>query len=72
MTNKNLVPGIPYSQLEIGVPKESYTNEKRVALSPDNVQLLLKKGFKAIRVEEGAGVGSKWSDADYKKSGGIC
>ena len=36
---------IPYEKLTIGVVKEEYPGENRVALSPDAVQLLVKAGF---------------------------
>lgn len=36
---------IPYEKLTIGVVKEDYPGENRVALSPDAVQLLVKAGF---------------------------
>eukprot|EP01114_Cavostelium_apophysatum_P018323 TRINITY_DN564_c0_g1_i1.p1 TRINITY_DN564_c0_g1~~TRINITY_DN564_c0_g1_i1.p1 ORF type:complete len:1114 (-),score=361.87 TRINITY_DN564_c0_g1_i1:76-3417(-) len=62
-------PGTLYSDLTIGVPHETFPNEKRVAISPDNVALLLKKGFKAVLIEEGAGDGARWSDKDYAASG---
>lgn len=52
-----LFVGIPYSELTVGVPKEIFQNEKRVALTPTNVALLKKKGFKSVNVEKGAG---KW------------
>ena len=42
---------VPYSELTIGVPKEVLTNEKRVALTPPNVALLLKKGFAKVLIE---------------------
>jgi NAD(P) transhydrogenase len=61
--------GIPYSEVIVGVPKETYKGEKRVALTPENVAAMKKKGFKAIRVERGAGLGAKFSDEDYVKSG---
>lgn len=34
------VKGIPYKNLSIGVPKEIYLNERRVALSPAAVQVI--------------------------------
>ncbi|KAF9013895.1 PNTB-domain-containing protein [Cyathus striatus] len=37
--------GIPYSSLKVGVPREIFPNERRVALVPQNVALLRKKGF---------------------------
>lgn len=46
---KNEVQGIPYSKLSIGVPKESWKNERRVALSPAATATLIKKGFKVCR-----------------------
>lgn len=62
-------PGIPYSELSVGVPKEIFLNEKRVAITPANVALLKKKGFKEVLVEKGAGVGAKFSDTDYETAG---
>jgi hypothetical protein len=37
--------GIPLANLIVGVPKETYKGEKRVALTPENAALLLKKGY---------------------------
>lgn len=61
-------PGIPYKQVTVGVPKEIFQNEKRVALSPAGVQALVKQGFNVI-VESGAGDASKFSDDQYKEVG---
>ncbi|XP_069483339.1 NAD(P) transhydrogenase, mitochondrial [Ambystoma mexicanum] len=61
-------PGIPYKQLTVGVPKEIFENEKRVALSPAGVQALIKQGFNVV-VESGAGESSKFSDDHYKEVG---
>ncbi len=36
---------IPYEKLTIGVVKEDFPGENRVALSPDAVELLVKAGF---------------------------
>ncbi|GAM22753.1 hypothetical protein SAMD00019534_059280 [Acytostelium subglobosum LB1] len=58
-----------YQDMVIGVPKETYKGEKRVALTPENVALLLKKGFKEIIIEEDAGKGAKFSDAAYIQAG---
>jgi NAD(P) transhydrogenase len=66
---KEDAPGKPYNEITIGVPKEIYVNEKRVALTPANVALLKKKGFKAIYVEKGAGVGAKFADSEYEAAG---
>lgn len=61
-------PGIPYKQVTVGVPKEIFQNEKRVALSPAGVQALVKQGFNVV-VESGAGDASKFSDDQYKEVG---
>uniref|UniRef100_A0A8V5H414 proton-translocating NAD(P)(+) transhydrogenase n=1 Tax=Melopsittacus undulatus TaxID=13146 RepID=A0A8V5H414_MELUD len=60
--------GIPYKQLTVGVPKEIFENEKRVALSPAGVQALAKQGFNVV-VESGAGEASKFSDDHYREVG---
>lgn len=61
-------PGISYSKLTIGVPKETFLNEKRVALSPAAVKLLTKEGFNVV-IEDGAGSLAKFSNAEYEASG---
>ncbi|KAM7369090.1 hypothetical protein PAMP_013387 [Pampus punctatissimus] len=61
-------PGIPYKQLTVGVPKEIFQNERRVALSPAGVQALIKQGFNVI-VESGAGELSKFPDEQYAQAG---
>lgn len=52
----------------LGVLKETKVNERRVALSPEIVKLLVKKGFQ-VRVESDAGRGSNFADTDYKSAG---
>ncbi|TPX35102.1 hypothetical protein SmJEL517_g02470 [Synchytrium microbalum] len=61
--------GTPYSKLTIGTPKEVYFNEKRVAITPENTALLLKKGFKQVLVQSGAGSAAEFSDSAYVKAG---
>uniref|UniRef100_A0A8C4V6E1 proton-translocating NAD(P)(+) transhydrogenase n=1 Tax=Falco tinnunculus TaxID=100819 RepID=A0A8C4V6E1_FALTI len=63
-----ILTGIPYKQLTVGVPKEIFENEKRVALSPAGVQALVKQGFNVV-VESGAGEASKFSDDQYREAG---
>lgn len=55
--------------MTIGIPRESYPNEKRVSLTPQNTALLLKKGFKRILIESGAGHEAKFTDSAYTKAG---
>lgn len=52
----------------IGVPKEIFPLEKRVATVPDVVEKLVKLGF-AVQVETGAGDAANVSDEDYRKAG---
>jgi len=52
----------------IGIPKEQFEGERRVAISPTQVKKFIKVGFQ-IRVESGAGEGCGWTDALYEKCG---
>ena len=52
----------------VGVPKESFPGERRVALTPTVIPSLLKAGFEAV-VEAGAGVEAGYPDADYVGKG---
>ncbi|KAG6874214.1 hypothetical protein C0995_003760 [Termitomyces sp. Mi166 len=61
--------GVPYSSLTVGVPKEVFPGEKRVALTPQNAALLLKKGFSRILVERHAGAEAQFLDEQYAKVG---
>ena len=61
-------PGVPYNRLTVGVPKETFPNEKRVALSPAAVKILTKEGFN-VAIEDGAGSNAKFSNAEYEASG---
>merc|ERR1712032_272659 len=62
------VAGIPYSKLNLGVPAETWTNEKRVACTPANTALFTKKSF-TVNVQEGAGRLSNFRDEDYAAAG---
>jgi NAD(P) transhydrogenase subunit alpha len=52
----------------IGVPKESYPGERRVALVPIVVPNLVKAGFE-VAIEKGAGVEAGYPDALYVEKG---
>ena len=52
----------------IGLPKEIRIDEARVALTPDAVKKLIKKGFK-VCVERSSGVKAGYRDSDYQSSG---
>lgn len=67
--SKSLPKGISYSNLRIGIPKEIFPLEKRVAATPDSVAQLLKPGFKTVNVESGAGAAAHFSDDAYRNAG---
>jgi NAD(P) transhydrogenase subunit alpha len=52
----------------IGIPKETFTGEKRVATSPEVVSKLIKLGF-AVTIESGAGIGASFFDDAYGAAG---
>ncbi|KAG5949105.1 hypothetical protein E4U53_006025 [Claviceps sorghi] len=59
----------PYRELTVGLPREVRAGERRVALTPANVALLLKKGFGKVLVEKGAGTEAGFLDGAYEKAG---
>lgn len=61
--------GIPYSDLTIGVPREIFPNERRVALTPQNAVTLRKKGFGRVLVEKNAGAAAQFQDEQYTAAG---
>ncbi|KAJ8078882.1 hypothetical protein PM082_013166 [Marasmius tenuissimus] len=61
--------GKPYSSLTVGVPRETYPDERRVSLTPQNTALLLKKGYGKVLVEENAGAEAKFLDEQYASAG---
>ena len=54
--------------MKITVPKETKVKENRVALSPDVVKDLVKKGF-TVAIEKGAGENSYFTDDTYTAAG---
>lgn len=52
----------------IGVPREVYPGEKRVATVPDVVEKLVKLGF-AVTIESGAGDAANFGDDTYRAAG---
>lgn len=55
-------------ELLIGIPKESYAQEKRVCLTPDAISALTAHGHRFV-IETGAGDGANYSDKDYSEAG---
>ncbi|MFZ9251535.1 MAG: Re/Si-specific NAD(P)(+) transhydrogenase subunit alpha [Hylemonella sp.] len=52
----------------IGIPREVFPGEKRVASVPEVVEKLIKLGFKVV-VESGAGDAANFDDATYRSAG---
>lgn len=51
----------------VGIPKESFANECRVAATPDTAKKLQKLGFE-VWVETGAGAAASFSDGAYREA----
>jgi len=54
--------------MRIGVPKETFPSERRVALIPDIVPALAKQGHEVL-VQAGAGIGAGITDAMFEAKG---
>src|SRR6478752_4858728 len=54
--------------MKVGVVTEIKTDEYRVALTPAGAHELVRAGHDVL-VQEGAGVGSQFEDADYRAVG---
>ena len=54
--------------MKIGIPKEIYPGEKRVATTPEVAKQLIKLGFD-VAIESGAGVNANLSDEMYSSVG---
>ncbi|HEX6692205.1 MAG TPA: NAD(P)(+) transhydrogenase (Re/Si-specific) subunit alpha, partial [Burkholderiales bacterium] len=52
----------------IGIPRETFAGEKRVASVPEVVEKLIKLGF-AVKVEAGAGAAANFNDDSYRAAG---
>ncbi|WP_432454981.1 MULTISPECIES: Re/Si-specific NAD(P)(+) transhydrogenase subunit alpha [unclassified Agarivorans] len=54
--------------MQIGIPKEIFDQESRVAATPKTVEQLLKLGF-SVAVESGAGTAASFNDEAYIEAG---
>ncbi|MDD2723772.1 MAG: Re/Si-specific NAD(P)(+) transhydrogenase subunit alpha [Methylovulum sp.] len=54
--------------MKIGIPKETYRGEKRVATTPEAAAQIMQLGF-SVSIESGAGLNANISDADYQAVG---
>ena len=56
-------------RLQIGIPCEIDNNENRIAITPLAVELLTAQGNE-VKIEQGAGDRSNFSDQDFSEKGG--
>lgn len=56
--------------MKVGIPKESLSNELRVAATPTTVAQLVKLGFE-VEVETQAGMGANFDDLAYVNAGAL-
>src|SRR3989304_4659782 len=56
--------------MRIAVPKEIGPGEARVAIVPETIRRLVKKGLE-VSVESGAGEGARFADEEYKEAGAL-
>ena len=68
-TEAPVIKSTPYSDLTVGIVRETFPNERRVAITPQNVILLLKKGFSKVLIERGDGIEAQFPDSAYEKAG---
>lgn len=55
-------------QLYIGIPKEDFKVEKRICLTPESVNMLVRAGHKVL-IEAGAGLEASYEDIKYSEAG---
>ena len=71
-TNRETILGnavLKEAPMIVGVPTEIKNNENRVALTPAGAHALVSKGHRCL-VQQGAGLGSGITDAEYASAGG--
>lgn len=56
--------------ISIGVPANNNNDEKRVAVTPESVNLLVETGNEVI-VQKGAGLGANYTDNDFSENGAV-
>ena len=65
---ETLAVGTSKKSVTIGIPKECFEDENRVALVPNSIRTLVGYGHK-ILVERGAGERSNYTDHDFSEAG---
>jgi alanine dehydrogenase len=65
---EHLETAIKNRNISIGVPSNNNDDEKRVAVTPESVNLLVETGNEVL-VQKGAGLGGNYTDKDYSENG---
>ncbi|HEY9698996.1 MAG TPA: Re/Si-specific NAD(P)(+) transhydrogenase subunit alpha [Trichocoleus sp.] len=63
-----LTEGLEKISLKVGIPKEIYPGEQRVAATPETAKVLQKMGFEVL-IETGAGTAANFPDSAYQQAG---
>jgi alanine dehydrogenase len=67
---EQLETAVRHKKISIGIPNDKKNDEKRVALTPEAVNLLVENENEVI-LQKGAGAGANYSDKDYSENGAI-
>src|SRR5512140_297354 len=67
---EQLETAVKPKNITIGIPNDKKNDEKRVALTPEAVNLLVESDNEVV-VQKGAGAGANYSDKDYSENGAI-
>ncbi len=67
---EHLETTVRFRRITIGIPSDTKDDEKRVALTPEAVNILVESGNEVI-VQKGAGAGCNYSDKDYSENGAV-
>jgi alanine dehydrogenase len=67
---EQLETAIRHKKISIGIPTDKKNDEKRVALTPEAVNILVVNDHEVV-VQKGAGLGANYTDKDYSENGAI-
>lgn len=67
---EQLETAVKNRRITIGVPCDNHNLEKRVALTPEAVNILVENDNEVI-VQKGAGLAANYSDRDYSENGAV-
>ncbi len=67
---EQLETAIKRKKITIGIASDKKNDEKRVALTPEAVNILVENGNEVI-VQKGAGLGANYPDRDYAENGAV-